>query len=377
MIPSVQLVATTNGVPSATKQHIDVHSDDEFVLPITPNSSPMAVEQSSSIDSQLQQQSIVIDSEQQPQQQPQQQQQQPQQQMQQNSNSNYLQFDEHHLIIHEDILSTCFAHAETTSTPLKNFAQITAHDNINYTIIDNNGESTDSNIVDADAMASGHNVLMQVIDVPMMFCQSMTPPSQPHTILSDERLTVPNGDEFRNNTNNDNNNDNNNNRDNVDDDNDNNNDNVIDASKLVPFHQLSPIVANAVAATEYATTPINEMDVDASNGKDSAKMDSEDGDDEEDAEEEDEDAGGSSSEQELTNLGWLIDLKNVTNWSTDTAMSSTHKRHSNGTSNLGGSAISNCIIDDIDDDDGCIGPIITDRDLSEERFKKFTIQVKQ
>lgn len=337
MIPSIQLVATTNGVPSNTaKQHTDVHSEDEFVLPITPNSSPMAVEQSSSIDSQLQSQSIIIDSEQQQQQLLLLQQ---QQQLQQHSNSNYLQFEEHHLIIHEDILSTCFTDAENSLTSLKKYAQITAHDNINYTIIDNSvshdGDGDDdagiaqSNVLDSDEMGDGHNVLMQVIDVPMMLCQSMTPPSQSNTILSNERSMVPNGDEFHNNNN----------------ETDNDNNNSIGEDKSMPYDESS---RNAVAAGDDGTT-----------------------------EEEDEDDGGSSSEQELTNLGWLIDLKNVTNWPTDTAASSTYKRHSIGSSNIVSSAISNCIIDDIDDDDGCIGPIITDRDLSEERFKKFTIQVKQ
>lgn len=357
MIPSVQLVATTNGVPSSTKQHIDVHSDDEFVLPITPNSSPMAVDQSSSVDSHLQPQSLIIDSEhqQQPQQSPQ----------QQHLSGNYLQFDEHHLIIHEDILGTYFADAENSSSSLKKYAHITAHDSINYTIIDNSvndGEDdagiVTGNVVASNATSNGHNVLMQVIDVPMMFCQSMTPSSQSNTMLSNERSMVPNADKFHNN-----NNINNKNDTDADIHHVNNN--------TMPYNESSPITT----ATDSATLPITEMD--ASNEKDSVRMDSEDGEDEEDADEEDEDDGGSSSEQELTNLGWLIDLKNVTNWSTDTATSSTHKRHSFGSSNLSGNAISNCIIDDIDDDDGCIGPIITDRDLSEERFKKFTIQVKQ
>lgn len=347
MIPSIQLVATTNGVPSTTKQHIDVHSDDEFVLPITPSSSPMA------IDSQLQPQSIIIDSEQQ----------QHHQQFQQHLESNYMHFDEHHLIIHEDILSTCFADAENCVTSLRKYAQLAAHENINYTIINNNVNDGDdeagiahNTIVESDAMTNGHDVLMQVIDVPMMFCQSMTPPkSQSHTISADERSMVPNTDEFHNNNN-----------DNI------NKNNSNDSSELMP-HNTQP--SSPIAAADDATTSIAEME--ASNENDSARMDSEDGEDEEDAEDEDEDDGGSSSEQELTNLGWLIDLKNVTNWSTDTATSSTHKRHSIGASNSNGNAISNCIIDDIDDDDGCIGPIITDRDLSEERFKKFTIQVKQ
>lgn len=82
----------------------------------------------------------------------------------------------------------------------------------------------------------------------------------------------------------------------------------------------------------------------------------------------------SSSEQELTNLGWLIDLKNLTNWSSQSASS---RKKSMGTFNVNSDGIIKCIIDDIDDDDGCLEPIITDRDLSEERFKKFTIQVKQ
>lgn len=334
MIPSIQLVATTNGVPSTTTEHIDVHSDDEFVLPITPNSSPMAVEQSSSIDSQLQSHSIIIDTEQQ-----QQSQQHLQQHLQQHSNGHYLQFDEHHLIIHEDILGTCFGN------------DATAFDNGETSDGDNDSGIENNKIIESDVMHNGHNVLMQVIDVPMLFCQSMTPPSQTNTILSDERSMVPNRtDEFHN--------------INSDNDNVNNNNNTIDAIKLMPYNQ----------STDDATTPLTDMNV--NNERDSTKMDSEDGEDEEDVEEDDED-DGSSSEQELTNLGWLIDLKNVTNWSTDTATSSTHKRHSIGSSNLSGNAISNCIIDDIDDDEGCIGPIITDRDLSEERFKKFTIQVKQ
>lgn len=365
MIPSVQLVATTNGVPSTTKQHIDVHSDDEFVLPITPNSSPMAVEQSSSIASQFQQRSIVAESLQLQSVQSQEDEHGHQlQQMHQQSNGHYVQFDEHHLIIHEDILGTCFAHAENSSTSLKNYAQIAAHDHINYTIVDSNmNDGDDSDMVDAAAMAHGHNVLMQVIDVPMMFCQSLTPPSQSNALRSDEHLTVPKRDQFHNN-NNDTVLDNDAEHDNVND-----NDDINGVNQVVSFQQSSPL---DVGDATISMTPINGTET--SNGKESMKIDSED---EEDADEEDEDDGGSSSEQELTNLGWLIDLKNVNNWSTDAATSSTHKRLSNGSSNLSGSAISNCIIDDIDDDEGCIGPIITDRDLSEERFKKFTIQVKQ
>lgn len=85
----------------------------------------------------------------------------------------------------------------------------------------------------------------------------------------------------------------------------------------------------------------------------------------------------SSSENELTNLGWLIDLKNITQWPAD-SMSSRSKYLTGKTSvSVGSNMISNCIIGDIDENDECIGPIVSDKDLSEERFRKFTIQVEQ
>lgn len=85
----------------------------------------------------------------------------------------------------------------------------------------------------------------------------------------------------------------------------------------------------------------------------------------------------SSSENELTNLGWLIDLKNITQWPTDS--NSSKSKYLNGKTSVsaGGNMISNCIIGDIDENDECIGPIVSDKDLSEERFRKFTIQVEQ
>lgn len=87
---------------------------------------------------------------------------------------------------------------------------------------------------------------------------------------------------------------------------------------------------------------------------------------------EDDDDVDNSSEQDLTNLGWLIDLKNLTTWS-----ESGRNRSSANPSN-GGTLMRNInIIDDIDDDDGCFGPTISDKDLSEERFNKFMSQVKQ
>lgn len=89
-------------------------------------------------------------------------------------------------------------------------------------------------------------------------------------------------------------------------------------------------------------------------------------------EQEDDDDVDNSSEQDLTNLGWLIDLKNLTTWSE----SGRNKSSANPTN--GGTLLRNInIIDDIDDDDGCFGPTISDKDLSEERFNKFMSQVKQ
>lgn len=90
----------------------------------------------------------------------------------------------------------------------------------------------------------------------------------------------------------------------------------------------------------------------------------------------DDDNDDDSSEQDLTNLGWLIDLKNLTTWSDNN-----NSGERNGTSaekSNGNVAIRNIsFIEDIDDDDGCLGPIISDKDLSEERFNKFMSQVKQ
>ncbi|KAJ6641257.1 Forkhead box protein J1 [Pseudolycoriella hygida] len=65
----------------------------------------------------------------------------------------------------------------------------------------------------------------------------------------------------------------------------------------------------------------------------------------------DDDVEDSGSEQELTNLGWLTDLKKLASWPDIVA---------------GGTV----------DDDEIIEPI-SDKSLSEERFKKFMIQVKQ
>lgn len=71
---------------------------------------------------------------------------------------------------------------------------------------------------------------------------------------------------------------------------------------------------------------------------------------------EDDDDG---SEQELTNLGWLSDLKNMSHWPEIVAGTGGRSR----------------ILDD-DDDDDIIEPI-SDKNLTQERFNKFMIQVKQ
>lgn len=86
----------------------------------------------------------------------------------------------------------------------------------------------------------------------------------------------------------------------------------------------------------------------------------------------------SSSEHELTNLGWLIDLKNLAQWPVDSNNSSSNRKNSNTNSHSTlANGITNCIMNDIDDEQHAPAPVISEKDLSEERFKKFTIQVKQ
>lgn len=98
--------------------------------------------------------------------------------------------------------------------------------------------------------------------------------------------------------------------------------------------------------------------------------------DDDDGDIDDDDSDDSSSEHELTNLGWLIDLKNLAHFPSD-AHSSKRDSATKNAHALTTNTISTCIIDDIDDDNGRIEPMVSDKDLSEERFKKFTIQVQQ
>lgn len=104
-----------------------------------------------------------------------------------------------------------------------------------------------------------------------------------------------------------------------------------------------------------------------------AQIEENNGEEEEDDDDDDDDR---SSEQELTNLGWLIDLKNLAQWPVDSNASSRKSHNGNTHSNLA-NGISSCIMNDIDDDESTMAPVISEKDLSEERFKKFTIQVKQ
>lgn len=89
-----------------------------------------------------------------------------------------------------------------------------------------------------------------------------------------------------------------------------------------------------------------------------------------------EDDDDSSSEHELTNLGWLIDLKNLTQFPVDSNASNRKNTNTNAHSSLV-NGIGNCIMNDIDDDENATAPSISEKDLSEERFKKFMIQAKQ
>lgn len=91
---------------------------------------------------------------------------------------------------------------------------------------------------------------------------------------------------------------------------------------------------------------------------------------------EEDDDDESSSEHELTNLGWLIDLKNLAQWPVDSNASNRKNSNANSHSSLV-NGITNCIMNDIDDEQNTVAPVISEKDLSEERFKKFTIQVKQ
>lgn len=84
----------------------------------------------------------------------------------------------------------------------------------------------------------------------------------------------------------------------------------------------------------------------------------------------------SSSEQDLTDMGWLLDLNKLPQWPIDSNTSNRKSSKNHMHSSLANS-LSNCIMNDIDDERNMEAAVISEKDLSEEKFKKFTIQVKQ
>lgn len=116
----------------------------------------------------------------------------------------------------------------------------------------------------------------------------------------------------------------------------------------------------AASASNYATAPLpvtdDCIDFNEDDDYDDAQMQAADAQQPDGLDDEDDDDG---SEQELTNLGWLSDLKNMSHWPEIVA----------------GTGVRSRILDD-DDDDDIIEPI-SDKNLTQERFNKFMIQVKQ
>lgn len=87
------------------------------------------------------------------------------------------------------------------------------------------------------------------------------------------------------------------------------------------------------------------------------------------------DDGGNSSEAELTDLEWLIDLKKASNMSA--GLTCANNRSTIGQLATNANFNGNCIIDDIDNGDDSTEREISNRDLSAEKFNKFMTQVKQ
>lgn len=88
------------------------------------------------------------------------------------------------------------------------------------------------------------------------------------------------------------------------------------------------------------------------------------------------DDGGNSSEAELTDLEWLIDLKKASNMSAGLT-GCANSRSTNGQLAVNTNFNGSCIIDDIDNGDDSTEREISNRDLSAEKFNKFMTQVKQ
>lgn len=369
MIPSVQLL-TNNGVISS------IHRDvlDKFVLPITPNSSPIN-------DQSIQQESHEEQYEE--------------------------QFDhDQSSIHHEEVFRVCYSDGksiysenclESNAIELHSADDSVACSNgengeINYAII---GNGLIVNTIDSAEVDIGdeceddggrnspkkHEVLMQIVDIPMIYCNSLTPTTTSNSMITSisnsineaaslqEAIAHVNSDSGKlqqrsanhkhrmNDQNASNCNDNNGSADD-----DQNTISYLEESNEENTQSYSdckrPKLSNDICKDDDCSVQGNNDDTDV-----------------------DENGDESSSERDLTNLSWLMCLKNIPNLSADTSTTTattTNRKHSNGNMQATPTnAISNCIIDDIDDDDGCVEPMITDKDLSEERFKKFTIQVKQ
>lgn len=378
MIPSVQLLTNCQGVMS------NLHRDalDKFVLPITPNSSPIGSnDQNLQADISVEQYEEQFDCNQSP-------------------------------IQHEEVFSVCYSDGKSIQYSENGVdpAQIELHgttdgeqitclnsenDEINYTIFGNglivntldcteveiDGEDIDENC----DTSKKHEVLMQ-IDIPMIFCNTITPTTASNsmvTTVSSSSRVSPSPHETNSR-----------------------------ATNSIPIRQsmqsinkidnnvCHKIDQNAIRLEEGKTNEDNHVIINKSlmrdgsqtkpnqNGENCKRIKLNSGsqnghnnhiDAENDNNNDDLDDNGdeSSSERDLTNLSWLMCLKNIPNLTT-TDTTTPNRKSSNGNSHTTTTnAISNCIIDDIDDDDICIEPIITDKDLSEERFKKFTVQVKQ
>lgn len=310
MIPSVQLI-TTNHVPIINKEVLD-----KFVLPITPNSSPMAAEQLND-----QQQIQLL-----------------QEQQNQNANNNFLckiTNDDHVYSMKEEIISTTITPSPPPPSPpkhtsknlIENFKCILNDDDNNIECV------TSENILHKTTTTTEH-VLMEVINIPITFCQTLSSASMTANTINTFNFSQ-SQDELLN--------------------------------QSINLSQTDiDIDINCMENDENYDNKMNECSENEIGGN----IDDEDDDNDND--------NDSSSEQELTNLGWLIDLKNLTNWSSDASVTSHKRNMGNLNGNGNGRGLGGCILDDIDDDDdGCTDPIINNRDLSEERFKKFTLQVKQ
>lgn len=130
----------------------------------------------------------------------------------------------------------------------------------------------------------------------------------------------------------------------------------IDIRLQEPVHNEASSASETIYTT--AAEPTDDcLDFNEDDDYDDVKMQTTEADTQPECPDDEDDDDG--SEQELTNLGWLSDLKNMSHWPEIVA----------------GKGVRSRILDD-DDDDDIIEPI-SDKNLTQERFNKFMIQVKQ